>query len=146
MTDAPFRIETLAASYGTLGAVLDLLSRHPPFAQYRLDRIAVAVRRQLDQGHNLAALAEDGRLFGYVGWAHALEASLENWVAGRGPLKLASRPTGAVALTVVISAGADCIPALIGEARRRNRGVRVYFKRTYGADLRVARKTSVANN
>ena len=145
MTDPSLEIRTLGPSFEDMGMVLDLLSRHPPFDQYRLARISAVIRRQLAAGANVAAFDANGKLVGYVGWAHALPASAALWLEDRGPLQVADQPTGAVAVTIVVSASPASIAAMIRRARQLNPGVQVFFKRSYGTDLRAPRKASVAN-
>ncbi|MDB5541562.1 MAG: hypothetical protein JWQ89_3289 [Devosia sp.] len=145
MTDAQIQITSLGPTFEAIGLVLDLLSRHPPFAEYRLARIGAAVRRQLELRQNVAAVDDAGRLVGYVGWSYALPASATLWVEDRGPLKVVPNRTEAVALTIVVSPQGDSIAAMVRQARLLNPGVRVYFKRSYGGDLRSPRKASIAN-
>ncbi len=145
MTDPSLDIRTLGPSFEETGMVLDLLSRHPPFAQYRLDKISAAIRHQLASRFNVGAIDSTGTLVGYVGWAHALTVSATLWIENRGPLQVTDHPTDAIALTIVVSAQPASIAAMIRRARLLNPGVRVYFKRSYGSDLRLPRKTSVAN-
>ncbi len=145
MTDPSLDIRTLGPSVEAMGMVLDLLSRHPPFAHYRLDKISSVVRHQLESGANVGAIDSTGRLVGYVGWAHALPVSAALWIEDRGPLQIADHATGALAVTIVVSAVPVSIAAMIRRARQLNPGVQVFFKRSYGADFKGHRKTSVAN-
>jgi hypothetical protein len=145
MTDPSLEIRTLGPSFEAMGLVLDLMSRHPPFDQYRLARIAAVIRHQLDSGANVAAIDGTGRLVGYAGWAHVLAVSAPLWIEDRGPLQIVDHPTGAVALTIVVSALPASIAPMIRRARQLNPGVQVFFKRSYETDLKLPRKTSVAN-
>jgi hypothetical protein len=145
MTDPPLEIRSLGPSFDAMGRVLDLLSRHPPFAQYRLDRIGAAIRRQLASGSNVAAMERDGKLVGYAGWANALPASAQLWIEDRGPLEIVDQPMGAVALTIVASARTGAVALMIRRARALNPGVEVYFKRSYITGSKPPRKASLAN-
>ena len=50
-----------------------------------------------------------------------------------------------MALTIVVSALPASIAPMIRRARQLNPGVQVFFKRSYETDLKLPRKTSVAN-
>ena len=96
MTGKDFRIEVLGGSYDAFGMVLDLLSRHPPFADSPLDQLAKTLRKQLRQGRNVAALSLKDDLVAYAGWVPALRASAELWVEGKGPLEIVEKGSDAL--------------------------------------------------
>ena len=144
MNDAPFNVGPVPPSLAGLGAVLDLISRSPPFAEFRLGRIATAVRRQLSSGHNLGAVDPSGNLVGYVGWAMTTEALAKLWVEGKGQLKIVDS-ADAAALTVVASIEPMATRQLIRAAREKNPNRRIFFKRGDDSRLAAGRKSSVLN-
>jgi hypothetical protein len=140
MSEPEYRVETLPGSFETLGLVLDLLSRHAPFADASLATMVPTIRRQLKRGRQVAALAPNGDLIAYAGWVPTLQASAELWVEDRGPLKILEKDADAVALTIVVSSA----PAVTRELLRRVRNIcgdkKWYFKRSYDGQLRNNRK------
>lgn len=143
MKQAEYRIEVLGGSYESFGMVLDLLSRHPPFADSPLEQLAKTVRKQLRQGRNVAALSPTNDLVAYAGWVPALQASAELWVEGKGPLQILEKGSDALAMTIVVSTQPTVTTAMLRKARELNPDMRWYFKRAYGDQLRVSRKQAL---
>lgn len=141
--DAPFRVEQLPATYDAFGMVLELLSRHAPFSDFKLAEIGDTIRAQLKSGRHVAALTPENELVGFAGWAYTLQAIAELWVEGRGPLKIIEKDYDAVALTVVVSASPSATRAMMRQSRALNPGMRGYFKRSYDGQMRQPRKQSV---
>jgi hypothetical protein len=138
-----FRIETLDATFEAYGAVLDLLSRHAPFSEFRLNQIGTTIRAQLKQKLHVAALSPKNELVAYAGWVHTLQASAGLWVAGSGPLQVVEKNHDALAMTVVVSEVPAAVTAMMRRCRELNPGLRGYFKRSYDGQLRSPRKQSV---
>jgi hypothetical protein len=136
-----FELMLLRHSYEAFGMVIDLLSRNLPFAKFEVGDLGAAVRLQLQLEHHVGAIFE-GRLIGYLGWLTTSPTVAEAWVAGEGPLTTESSGNS-VALTIVVGTDSKVIRALISNARQRNVGKRVYFKRAAGQG--TERKTSVLN-
>jgi hypothetical protein len=136
-----FELMLLRHSYEAFGMVIDLLSRNLPFAKFEVGDLGAAVRLQLQLEHHVGAIFE-GRLIGYLGWLTTSPTVAEAWVAGAGPLTTESSGSS-VALTIVVGTDSKVIRALISNARQRNVGKRVYFKRAAGQG--TERKTSVLN-
>ena len=151
MTDEPetadpeYRIAVLDRSYPALGMVLDLLSRHPPFSDSRLDQIVKTIGKQLKAGRNVAAVSPQNALVAYVGWVPTLRASAELWIEDRGPLRVLDQPSDAVAITVVVSESPSITKALIRRAREMSPNMHWYFKRSYGGQFRASRKQALFN-
>jgi hypothetical protein len=143
MGEIEFRIEVLNSSYDAFGMVLDLLSRHAPFADSPLDHMAKAVRKQLRLGRQLAALSPGDELVAYAGWVPSLRASAELWVEDRGPLKVIDKGYDAMAMTIVVSTQSTVTKALMRRARDMNPDMQWYFKRAYGGQLRAPRKQAL---
>jgi hypothetical protein len=142
--DSPeYRIEVLTGSYEALGMVLDLLSRHPPFADWPLSRLGKSIRRQLRQGRQVGALSPSNELIGYAGWTPTLQASAELWIEDRGPLKVLERGYDAMAMTIVVSPQPGVAKALMRKARELNPDARWFFKRSYAHQLRGSRKAAL---
>lgn len=141
--DQPFRVETLNPTYDAYGMVLELLSRNPPFADFRLSQISDTIRAQLKGRRHAAALTPDNELVGFAGWSYTLAASAELWVEDRGPLKILEKGYDALAMTVVVSTIPAATTAMIRHSRTLNPGLRGYFKRSYDGQLREPRKQSV---
>jgi len=139
------RLVALDASYRTIGMVLDLLSRHPPFSDTRLEQIARTIRKQLGAGRNVAALSPQNEIVAYAGWVPTLRASAELWVEDRGPLKVLDEPADALAMTIVVSESASITKALMRRAREMNPDMHWYFKRSYGGQFRAPRKQGVVD-
>jgi hypothetical protein len=140
----PFRIVTLNPTYDAYGMVLELLSRHAPFSEFRLSQISESVRAQLKGARHVAALSPDNELVGFAGWAYTLAASAELWVEGRGPLKILDKGYDALAMTIVVSTLPAATSAMMRHSRSLHPGLRGYFKRSYDGQLRDSRKQSVA--
>jgi hypothetical protein len=138
-----YRIEVLNGSYEAFGMVLDLLSRHPPFADSPLDQMSKTIRKQLRLGRQVAALSPSNDLIAYAGWVPSLRASAELWVEDRGPLKVLDEGYDAMAMTIVVSTQPTVTKALMRRARDLNPDMQWYFKRAYGRKLRAARKQSL---
>ncbi len=144
VAEAPeYRIEVLHPSFDSFGLVLDLLSRHPPFAEWPLQRLAKAIRKQLRVGNQLAALSASDDLLAYAGWVPSLQASAELWMDNRGPLQVLEEGGDARAVTIFVSTHPLVTKALVRHGRVMNPDVRWYFKRTYGGQLRPSRKDTV---
>jgi hypothetical protein len=143
MAELEFRIEVLTGSYDAFGMVLDLLSRHAPFADSPLSQLSGTVRKQLRLGRQVAALSPSDELLAYAGWVPTLRASAELWVESRGPLKILEDGFDALAMTIVVSTQPLVTKALLRRAREMNPDARWYFKRAYGDQLRVSRKQSL---
>jgi hypothetical protein len=137
------RIEQLNPTYDAYGMVLDLLSRHAPFAEFRLNQIGTAIREQLKKGQHVAALTPDNELAGYTGWVFTLAASAELWMRDRGTLKVVSKNHDAFAVTIVVSTDPKATAAMIRRCKALNPGLRGYFKRSYDGELRPSRKQSL---
>ena len=136
-----FDLMLLRHSYEAFGMVIDLLSRNLPFAKFEVGDLGAAVRLQLQLEHHVGAISE-GKLVGYLGWLATSQTVAEAWVAGEGPLTTDSSGNS-VALTMVVGTHSKVIRALISNARQRNVGKRVYFKRA--SSQGTERKTSVLN-
>ena len=145
VVDPRYRIVPLDGSYSSMGMVLSLLSRHPPFSDSRLDHIAMTIGKQLRGGRNVAAVSPQSELLGYVGWVPTLRASAELWMEGRGPLKILEQNSDAVAITIVVSESPSITKALIRGARDLSPNMRWFFKRSYGGQFRAPRKQAVLN-
>lgn len=145
MADPQYRIEVLNNSYEAFGMVIDLLSRHPPFADSPLDRLSRSVRKQLRLGRHVAALSPANDLIAYAGWVPSLRASAELWVEGRGPLQVLEKNYDAMAMTIVVSTQPTVTKALMRQARDLNPGMQWYFKRAYGGQLRASRKQALVD-
>lgn len=143
MDKPDYRIESLSGSYEAFGMVLDLLSRHAPFADSPLSQLAQAIRRQLRTGRQVAAISAQNDLLAYAGWVPTTRASAELWVAEIGPLSIGDVGQDAMAMTVVVSTRVSVTAALIRRARDLNPDAKWYFKRSYGAQLRSPRKQSL---
>ena len=143
VAEREFRIEVLNSSYDAFGMVLDLLSRHAPFADSPLDQMAKTVRKQLRLGRQLGALSPSDELVAYAGWVPALRASAELWVEGRGPLRVLEEGYDAMAMTIVVSTQPTVTKALMRRAREMNPSMQWYFKRAYGGQLRAPRKQAL---
>lgn len=143
MDKPQYRIERLSGSYESLGMVLDLLARHPPFSDSPLNQLAQTVRKQLKSGRQVAALSPSNDLLAYAGWVPTLRASAELWVEDRGPLAVLSKGHDAMAMTIVVSAQPAVTAALLRRARDLNPDMRWYFKRSYGGQLRAPRKQAL---
>jgi hemolysin-activating ACP:hemolysin acyltransferase len=146
MDRSEYRIEVLSGSYEALGMVLDLLSRHPPFADWPLSRLSKSIRRQLQQGRQVGALSSSNELVAYAGWTPTLQASAELWIQDRGPLKVLERGYDAMAMTIVVSPQPGVAKALMRKARKLNPDTQWFFKRSYGHQLRESRKTALRDS
>ena len=144
-TEPAYRIEVLRPSFDSFGLVLDLLSRHPPFAEWPLERLAKAIRKQLRLGQQIAALSPGDDLLAYAGWVPSLQASAELWMENRGPLQMLDQGGDARAVTIFVSTQPIVTKAMVRHARALAPDIRWYFKRTYGDKLRVPRKDTVRN-
>lgn len=143
MDKPPYRIESLTGSYEAFGMVLDLLSRHAPFADSPLSQLAATVRKQLRTGRQVAAISPGNDLLAYAGWVPTTRASAELWVAEIGPLSIVNDGQDAMAMTIVVSTRASITAALMRRARDLNPNMKWYFKRSYDGQLRPARKQSL---
>lgn len=135
----------MAPTFEAFGMVMDLLSRSDVFGAFELRNLSGVIRRQLADGHNLAAVRGDDVL-GYAGWLHTTEHEGSEWIENRTLLK-ARKPedSDAVALTIFASADPAVTPRLIRGARDLNKGKRVFFKRGYESMIRPDRKSNVLN-
>jgi hypothetical protein len=138
-----YRIEVLTGSFEAFGMVLDLLSRHTPFADWPLSRLGKSIRRQLRQGRQVAALSPSNELIAYAGWTPTLRASAELWIEDRGPLKVLENGYDAMAMTIVVSPQPGVAKALMRKARELNPDMRWFFKRSYAHQLRGSRKIAL---
>lgn len=143
MDKPSYRIESLTGSYAAFGMVLDLLSRHAPFADSPLSQLAPTIRKQLRSGRQVAAISPGNDLLAYAGWVPTTRASAELWVAEIGPLSIVNEGQDAMAMTVVVSTEAAVTAALMRRARDLNPDMKWYFKRSYDGQLRPARKQSL---
>lgn len=143
MENADYRIEVLSGSFDAFGMVIDLLSRHAPFSDWPISRLARPVRRQLQSGRHVAALSPNSRLIAYAGWTPTLRATAELWVEERGPLQVLEKGHDAMAMTIVVSEQPIVTKALLRRARDLNPDMHWYFKRSYGDQLRESRKQSL---
>ncbi len=138
-----YRIVQLEGSYSAYGMVLDLLSRHPPFADSALSQLSPTIRRQLRLGRNAAALSPREELLAYAGWVPTLRASAELWIENRGPLQIVDAESDAMAMTIVVSESPSVTKALMRRAREMNPNMSWYFKRSYSGQFRAPRKQTV---
>ena len=136
----------LRPSFEAFGLVMDYLSRVAPFAGFELGKFGGIIRQQLAMGHNLAALNAQQEIVGYAGWIHTSSVSAEVWALDQGPLQhLDGQAHDAAALTVVAVSDPRATMRLMRGARALNKGVRVYFKRSYDGEVRGPKKASVLN-
>ena len=143
--EAPTIVVGLAPSYEAFGMVLDFLAESDVFANFELAALARVVRRQLQDGHNLAGM-RGTEIVGYAGWLHTNIATGEGWMEDRAILKpLYGEEVDAAALTVFATSDKSMTPRLIRGARELNKGKRVFFKRGYDGVVRPGRKNTVLN-
>ena len=136
----------LTRSFEAFGLVMDYLSRVAPFSSFELGKFGGIIRQQLAMGHNLAALDHRRELVGYAGWIHTSSVSAELWAMDQGALQhLDGKAHDAAALTVVAVSDPRATMRLMRGARELNKGVRVYFKRSYDGEVRGPKKASVLN-
>jgi hypothetical protein len=144
MSNTPYELMRLKASYETFGIVIDYLAGIDPFRRYEFGPLARAVQQQVHDGEHLAAVGRD-RIVGYVGWLRSTEAIAERWQAGKG--ELVPPPVGTMpdtaALTIVAADDRRVMHALIARLRSMNPYRRIFFKREYAGVGRTARKESV---
>jgi hypothetical protein len=143
---ANFKIQKMGPSFEAFGALVDFLSRRPPFAGYEFGAFCRALRAQVLRGQHVCAIGDSG-LVGYCGWLPTTQPIAEAWLRGEG--KLTSPPKSqeadAVALTVVAADENGAVLPLIRASRNLNPNRRVYFKRSYPDRLGANRKSSVLN-
>jgi hypothetical protein len=113
-------------------AVVDLVSRHRPFADYPFGVLVARLKRQLQQGAAVVAL-QDKRAVAYFGGVQVQEHEAQTWWEGRGAtLPQPDWDNGtAIVVTIVVSD----LPKLLRPMARsfasfypNHRG---YWKRTY---------------
>lgn len=146
MTDeTEIKIIGMAPTFEAFGMIIEYLSETDVFRTFDLSAISDVVRRQLADGHNLAAF--DGKqVLGYAGWLHTTEHVGSEWVENRAILKpLPAADSDAVALTVFAVSDKVLTARLIRGARELNKGKRVFFKRGYDGVVRPSRKQAVLN-
>ena len=143
--EAEIKIICMAPTFEAFGMIIEYLSETDVFRTFDLSAICDVVRRQLADGHNLAAF--DGkRVLGYAGWLHTTEQVGSEWVENRAILKpLKPADSDAVALTVFAVSDKAITARLIRGARELNKGKRVFFKRGYDGVMRPGRKQAVLN-
>ena len=135
----------LAPSFEAFGLVLDLLASTEPFRSFDLETLSAAIKRQLADSHNLAAMQGD-RIVGYAGWILTTSADGAEWVENRRRIHpIAEEDADAAALTVFASEDAGATKRLIRGARELNKGKRVFFKRSYDGYVKQGRKSEVLN-
>ena len=123
--------------------VIDFLSRTETFNSFALDALTAAVRRQLANGYNLAAIS-DNEIIGYIGWLFTTKEQAEDWMEGRGLLKPCDKEHAtAAALTIIASTDRSATTRLIRGARATHKDIQVYFKRGYDTSLKLSRKSHV---
>ncbi len=139
------QIGKLRSSLESLGLLVDYLSKIEPFSRYDFGNFTSALRQQLSRGEHLVAFSNK-RLVGYCGWLPTSTEVAKAWTTDGGPLLPKSGDEAdAVVLTVIATTESVAMSALLRRARVENPKRRVYFKREYGDEDRVARKSSVEN-
>ena len=135
----------LAPTFQAFGLVIDFLSESDPFGSFEVSSLAPVIRRQLQDGHNLAAMQGD-RMVGYAGWLHTTAETGNEWSENRAILTpLPADQSDAAALTIFVSSDKSATQRLIRGARETNKGRRVFFKRGYDGTLKKSRKSTVLN-
>jgi len=145
-SDEP-RLRRLPLASGTLGAVLDFLSRDKFFGAIPLGRLVPAIRNQLDQQRHVCALR--GKVIvGYCGWVLMTREMGEKWLKGEARFDVAGIPADqadAGALTIVRIAEPKLVLSMMRACRKLNPGRRVFFRREYLDRTRPSKMMSVAN-
>ena len=133
---------TLPANAFSLGLAVRFLSQYPPFADFKLGKAVKAITQQIGAGHHLVGAIDD-QLKAYLGWVRTDTELAEAWIAGSRRLT-AKAEGAAIAVTMLAVDDPALIFPMIREAKRRNLGVAVYWKRLYTggrpAKFKVVRK------
>lgn len=138
------KFQALPANLESFGAAVDFLSRFEPFSTTQLGSFVRAVRRQILKREHVVAL--DGeKIVGYAGWLPTTEAAAVAWVTNGGDLRPADREADAAALTTVAVGNPKVTLGLMRACRELNPGLRIFFRRSYGASSKATRKASVLN-
>ena len=133
--------ERMSSSPYSLGMACDFLARFPPFNDYEFGVMTKSLLYQLESGSHLVAGIED-RIVGYVGWISTTRAIAEAWLEHDAPLLPAFEAIDALAVTILATEDTRYILPLIKQAKLRNLGHSVYWKRHF-SDGRLAGKRAV---
>lgn len=141
-TSTELEIRRFAASYESLGILLDYLGSTAPFETYRVRSFLPAVKHQLAKGYHVAAFRGE-ELVGYCGWLYTTTEIGERWLAHAGELKpMPEEEADAAALTIVRVDERPALAPMIRSIRRIGAGKRIFFRRDYGgANPRQKRQT-----
>ena len=124
----------------SFGLVAEFVSRHMPFAGLEFGKLTNALIAQIDTECHLVG-AVDNRISAYLGWLRTTPEIAEDWIAV--DRLLTDVPGGvAIAITVMAVDHPAYVMQLIREAKRRNPGRSVYWKR-YFPDQRPAQGRAV---
>jgi hypothetical protein len=114
-----------------LGAAIELLHSHQPFAAYPVIAFARTLRGQIARGHYLFAI-RGGTLLGYVGWAICKEEIARAWVERRYvPTPAECSEGNTIFPQTYFSRENTATFALYGALRERYDGYNVYGLRQY---------------
>lgn len=127
------KIAPLPADHFSLGLVLDLLARHPPFKTYSLEISAQLVQHHLRHGLSRVLIKQE-QVVGYAGGIYIDMPQGEAWLYHDTPFKPARPGQGtAIAITAVIHREAGCtrdeFARFLATLRQEFRGYPLYFGR-----------------
>ena len=135
----PLTFTQLPPSPLSLGLAAQFVARFPPFDDFEFGMMVQTIRYQLETGNHLVAGLDD-KIVGYLGWIRTTKAIAEAWLDEDGPLHPALHNLTAVGVTVLAVEDAGTILPLIREAKRRNPGISVYWKRHAGDGTLAAKR------
>ena len=127
-------------THEALGILVDYLAKAPPFRDFTVGELVIALKHQLARGHHVCAFRGE-LLVGYCGWLNTNSDIGERWMDGKGELKPVADNADAAALTIVRSDAADALTPMIRAIRGMNKGKRIFFRRDYSEGGKRKRQT-----
>lgn len=132
----------LPSNPASLGLTCNFLAHYPPFDTYEFGLTIKTLRLQLERQAHLVGAIDDA-IVCYLGWIETSLAIAEAWSRSEGPLNPVFDGE-AVAVTVLATRSSRHILPLIRDAKKRNAGKSVFWKRDFidarGSVKRAVRK------
>jgi hypothetical protein len=138
--------ERVPSSPYSLGMICEFVSRFAPFNDYEFGVVVKSLLYQLESGSHLVAGLDD-RIVGYVGWISTTHKIAEAWLDQDAKLQPSFDNIDALAVTILATEDPRYISPLIRQAKVRNPGYSVYWKRHFSdgrltAKRRVVKRTA----
>ena len=118
-----------------VGAAARLMMTMPAYQGLRFGAWMRALDAQADRGHQLFAIDVDGKLVGYLGYAHATEAAAEAWLAGSSLLSSDCTEGDCVIFNAFVATDSETLRAVRNGAYELMVGKKfAFYKRSYGSE------------